>query len=650
MATKFGGSSGVADAGDSGGIDDNDQHRRHRDLSGVVDAPELDESNGDDDDEVDIDMTLLARHQSAEVAISASEEEKDKEGGEDDDDDDADAKMEALKASERDRRRSHRSTVATSVTNNKSDIKQAGAELSLNQEPAASSTPTARSGLKQPTQKQQKQYPLQYEKKNLSPTAEKRRHRKQSSPTTKTTDSSSSSSAVLKKSMADGHGRGAHDRGPDAVSKTRESISVFSSTTGSSAAATAAATSSSSSRRTSSSTGASTTHRQNRAMRERRRMNREVNGGEDDDFAVGYLDDDDERNDEMRTSGRGDEIRSHTARSRRSSTNNDSDSDYDDEFDDDDDDSAPPPVGAVAVTNGVAISQQPAVLAIQPVLNENAPSYRPSVTLQDTDGSSRLDNRQQTVDEETPLDNNGGGLQEQPTQHDRSKIETMTWYQKHRRAVLISIVVFVLVAIGAGVGVAVSSKDDNDESATASSSSSSTTTFVDPSPTEAPLIIDPIKRDVFEKLILDQGISDMDEWNNVQSNVFKAYEWLVAEDTLIDFGYLRNTSLVSTTLMELVQDDSQVSFFVTRYILAVLYYSLGGSDWFSSERWLDPTVDHCQWQFVECANNLNPNGIQEVTRIRTQVQVGLDPDSGLNIDGNLPVELSYLWSLGTSFR
>merc|ERR1712194_178678 len=68
-----------------------------------------------------------------------------------------------------------------------------------------------------------------------------------------------------------------------------------------------------------------------------------------------------------------------------------------------------------------------------------------------------------------------------------------------------------------------------------------------------------------------------------------------------------------------------------RYILAVLFYSLGGSAWKDNRGWLS-SESECTWKHITC-NNKN-----EVTMLWLKNN---------NLIGTLPHELAFIYSLDT---
>jgi hypothetical protein len=70
-----------------------------------------------------------------------------------------------------------------------------------------------------------------------------------------------------------------------------------------------------------------------------------------------------------------------------------------------------------------------------------------------------------------------------------------------------------------------------------------------------------------------------------------AWKWLVGTDEVSWLGGDEG----------MTEQDIQIV--VTRYILAVFYYTLGGRSWDSSDGWIDPVLGHCGWDVVYRGNN-----------------------------------------------
>jgi hypothetical protein len=72
---------------------------------------------------------------------------------------------------------------------------------------------------------------------------------------------------------------------------------------------------------------------------------------------------------------------------------------------------------------------------------------------------------------------------------------------------------------------------------------------------------------------------------------------------------------------------------VTRYVLAVFYYSLEGQNWIASDGWLDPQKEVCEWKFIDCIGN------------ETKTVQAIEVSSRNNLKGVLPSELQHLSDL-----
>jgi hypothetical protein len=116
-------------------------------------------------------------------------------------------------------------------------------------------------------------------------------------------------------------------------------------------------------------------------------------------------------------------------------------------------------------------------------------------------------------------------------------------------------------------------------------------------------------------------VSSLDDLNSEGSPQHSALMWIVEEDILstIDGGN---------------NEEEQFGKLLTRYVLAVFYYSLGGHNWVMSEGWLEPQLEVCDWQFVNCTG-------EEIQTVQ-----GIEVVSGNNLQGSLPSELQHLPRLG----
>lgn len=112
-------------------------------------------------------------------------------------------------------------------------------------------------------------------------------------------------------------------------------------------------------------------------------------------------------------------------------------------------------------------------------------------------------------------------------------------------------------------------------------------------------------------------ISSAQDLNDTSTPQYKAFEWITQRDDLSPIG---NTSTTP-----------QIQKLITRYVLAVFYYSLRGPTWLEQNGWLQGNQDECDWQFLSCS-------------------MPGDTIHGMNITSNLlkgfvPSELQHLSSL-----
>jgi hypothetical protein len=125
--------------------------------------------------------------------------------------------------------------------------------------------------------------------------------------------------------------------------------------------------------------------------------------------------------------------------------------------------------------------------------------------------------------------------------------------------------------------------------------------------------------------VLD-GVSSGQALDDTSSPQYAALLWVVSDDTL---------SPISRA-----SSDAEIEKMLTRYILALLYYSLSGGRWLSAVGWLDGRLDHCSWEYIFC-----DNGSTSVLGINTGGD-NFFGGGGAGMQGSLPSELNRLTSLG----
>jgi hypothetical protein len=123
--------------------------------------------------------------------------------------------------------------------------------------------------------------------------------------------------------------------------------------------------------------------------------------------------------------------------------------------------------------------------------------------------------------------------------------------------------------------------------------------------------------EAISKLAIASSLDDLDSQGSPQHS---ALMWLVTEDKL--------------SAIDGNNSEEQDRNLLTRYVLAVFYYSLGGQSWVTSEGWIEPEVEACDWQFINCTLN----EMEHVTAIHVESRNGLQ--------GVLPSELQHLPRLG----
>ena len=137
-------------------------------------------------------------------------------------------------------------------------------------------------------------------------------------------------------------------------------------------------------------------------------------------------------------------------------------------------------------------------------------------------------------------------------------------------------------------------------------------TTATPSPTGSPtqhqsiVLTSDLRDEILSKI---RTLSDESSLDMPLSPQNKAFQWLLTQDEIN---------------LQHSQED-----LLNRYIMSVIYLSLGGSQWFSSENWL--TSKHiCEWEHIICNNGLPQ-------------EISLEEQ---NLIGTIPSEMTNLGSLG----
>jgi hypothetical protein len=180
------------------------------------------------------------------------------------------------------------------------------------------------------------------------------------------------------------------------------------------------------------------------------------------------------------------------------------------------------------------------------------------------------------------------------------------WWKRRSSAtclnqVFLAVVMIAIVGIIAGISVPILKRNSSEASSNGNNNDLDSTQ----------------RLDTIKKLAL---FSSLDDLNSEGSPQHSALMWIVEEDILsIDGGN---------------DEEEKLGKLLTRYVLAVFYYSLGGHNWAMSGGWLEPQLEVCDWQFVNCTGE----EIQTVQAIEVVF--------GNNLQGPLPSELQHLPRLG----
>jgi hypothetical protein len=94
--------------------------------------------------------------------------------------------------------------------------------------------------------------------------------------------------------------------------------------------------------------------------------------------------------------------------------------------------------------------------------------------------------------------------------------------------------------------------------------------------------------------LVDRNVSSASDFEQQYSPQYNAAEWIATEDDASLTIPTHNQSL----------SDAQAYRFVTRYILALLYYATHGENWYDSCHWFSES-DVCSWTNSSDSSNRN---------------------------------------------
>jgi hypothetical protein len=272
------------------------------------------------------------------------------------------------------------------------------------------------------------------------------------------------------------------------------------------------------------------------------------------------------------------------------------------------------PKGAFAVyTNGIIVQQQPGRMSVpelEAVPEINSAAFPPPDPEKPDNGSTTDPIATGIVPDELDID----GMD------NKGKPEDVPFYKSRKFLALIGFV--VLTAIAIGVGVALSGGGDDG---------------LKPEPTAAPTE-DPIyqERETYLILFLENEGLDVESLEDPGSYQRAAFNWIVKDDE------------ISRIAENITDEEIQVA--LSRYVLAVFYFSLNGSFWISDIGWLNDTLGHCSWEFISCngaglVTSINTGSFLEYLADLVPFQAALG-QGGNQLEGILPSELKYFSSLG----
>jgi hypothetical protein len=177
-----------------------------------------------------------------------------------------------------------------------------------------------------------------------------------------------------------------------------------------------------------------------------------------------------------------------------------------------------------------------------------------------------------------------------------------------RRMWIAAIVLVLVVAVAAGVGGALAASGGGGSGSGSPPATTAPEGGSSPSPTGTPSVYesDALKKNRAE---LGDVITPLPLLEDTTTAQYSALQWVADEDT--------------------ISSPDDIKKLKTRYILAVFYFSLGGTNWIEgNSTWLDPVTDECTWAGVEC----NDDGLLSSITL----------DVLMNIIGSIPQELQFL--------
>lgn len=269
------------------------------------------------------------------------------------------------------------------------------------------------------------------------------------------------------------------------------------------------------------------------------------------------------------------------------------------------------PLGAFSISsNGIVLSRQRGILSNHPAIaqraemeaaqSSEAAHQRPEAA--QSSGTSQDQPIPTPATEADPEVNSRGKL---PKENECKEVSPFGF----SRRFLCILLGLTVVAVAAGISIPLARKgdDSNDHG---------------PAPqeeTEAGVLDDRISMIIS---FIEGSVSSSEKLGNTKSPQHSALKWL-------------STDMLSPIPSN--GSEAEIQSLVTRYSLAVFYYSLDGESWLSSIDWLDAETSECAWQFLECDDD------GAVTVINTG-------GSFFNIGGSLPSELQHIPSLSEFCR
>ena len=235
-----------------------------------------------------------------------------------------------------------------------------------------------------------------------------------------------------------------------------------------------------------------------------------------------------------------------------------------------------------------AVEEREEVLSLSPLIRTS--SLAPPPPLMMADEEAPRSSNDDFVEDPRPLN-------EVSMDDDKVMVDISKPTSRRRWIWIGGIILLVCIVAGIGGGIAASGGDGGSTAG---------------SPTMAPSRIESERFKSIKAVIADD-ITPASVLDDQGSPQHQALSWIADEDTTF-----------STT-----EDRNEM---ITRYTLAVMYYSTGGAEWINDWKlWLDANANECEWEGITCTDDGEVRGI-EITE-------------NIGMEGYIPEELQHLSAL-----